>query len=93
MRVRDSRQAGRLAGTRQDAALVDDVDPGVEHVPRAALRADVARFRRIGLQITPHPQDLRVVLLEAAVEPMTPETGMMYLRLSIRGRVVHWSLF
>ena len=31
--------------------------------------------------------------LVSSVEPMTPETGMMYLRLSIRGRVVHWSLF
>jgi hypothetical protein len=31
--------------------------------------------------------------LVSSVEPMTPETGMMYLRSSIRGRVVHWSLF
>src|ERR1700730_4422560 len=39
---------------------VDDIDPRAEHIPRAALGADVARFRRIALQLAPQPQDLRV---------------------------------
>ena len=50
---------GRDTRPRSDRS-VDDVDPCVEHIPRAALGADVAGFRRIALQLAPQPQDLRV---------------------------------
>src|SRR5882762_2999792 len=39
---------------------VDDFDRDAEQVPRAALGADVARSRRVGLELAPQPQDLRV---------------------------------
>src|SRR6266850_5567742 len=39
---------------------VDSVNPYAKHVPRAALGKDVARIRRIGLELAPQPHDLRV---------------------------------
>jgi hypothetical protein len=39
---------------------VDDIDPCAEDIPRAALGTDVARFRRIALQLAAQPQDLRI---------------------------------
>src|SRR6266850_4045076 len=39
---------------------VDSVNPYAKHIPRAALGKDVARIRRIGLELAPQPHDLRV---------------------------------
>src|SRR6266850_1627852 len=55
---------------------VDDFDRDAEQVPRAALGADVARSRRVGLKLAPKPQDLRVdrsVVDVVAVQPLQVE--------------------
>src|ERR1700730_16013082 len=54
-----ARPARRLRA-RPARRSIDDVDPGVEDIPRAALGADVARFRRIALELAPQPQNLRI---------------------------------
>jgi hypothetical protein len=48
------------AGMSPRNRSVDYVDPCAEDIPCAALGTDVARFRRIALQLAPQPQYLRV---------------------------------
>src|ERR1700741_3313045 len=53
--------AGNELGERRAGGeSVDNFDPYAKYVPRAALGKDVLRVRRIGLELSPQPQDLRV---------------------------------
>src|SRR5258708_2098277 len=51
-------------GTQRDGAWgrpsVDDFNRYAKHVPHVAFGTDVSRFRRIGLELSPQPQDLHV---------------------------------
>ena len=63
--MRGSRQCRpRSQRTQRDGGQgrrsIDNLNRNAKHVPRAALGTDVARFRRIGLELAPQPQDLRV---------------------------------
>ena len=51
---------GPAAVVRPNRRLVNCFDDDTEHISRAALSTDIARFCRIGLELAPQTHDLRV---------------------------------